>query len=257
VNTLTVLFVGCPTLGPAGLITMRRHLPQTIGVIWDRGRKHGSIVTPPQSTDAALVSNTRVSREEIEQFLVAQRWDLMLSFYNDMIFSAAELAHMILRLNIHPSLPALAGRGYDTVPLIEGHASHGATLHFLEEEVDSGGIIRVNKRDLEPGVSYRELRRRNQDLCLQMLAALVLDVVSARSFGALCERLEKDSGGLGMSWGSTYRLADIRQMLCALQEQQPEHPVFDGLPDYYFGTKGQALAGLPRVAHLQSELAVS
>ena len=227
------LFVGCPNLGPAGLGAMRQVLSRTSGVLWDREKKSGIIIGPDLDLEDQLEVQPRCSRAQIREFITGGTWSLLVSFYNDMIFKGDELAQAELRVNIHPALPQLGGRAYDTIPLIHGHPSHGVTLHFLEEQVDSGPIIRVVSRELGPRVNYLELRRRNQLLCLEVLQTFLGECTAVGELGELARSLRHESAKMNQSWGHAYRLDEIGRCLRELREKEPQHRVFEGLPDYY------------------------
>jgi phosphoribosylglycinamide formyltransferase-1 len=82
-------------------------------------------------------------------------------------------------LNIHPSLlPAFKGTNTHHQALLAGVASHGATVHFVVPELDSGPIVMqaevpVQKGDTEAKLAARVLKIEHKiyPAALKMLAA--------------------------------------------------------------------------------------
>ncbi|MHB1529835.1 MAG: phosphoribosylglycinamide formyltransferase [Acidiferrobacteraceae bacterium] len=86
-------------------------------------------------------------RTEFDQALVREidRWrpDLVVLAGFMRILGADFIRHYQGRLmNIHPSLlPALPGLDTHARAIREGHRQHGATVHFVTEDVDAGPVI--------------------------------------------------------------------------------------------------------------------
>jgi methionyl-tRNA formyltransferase len=203
-RSLSLLFVGDPNLGHEGCRIVRRHFADATCVVWKRG-------------DAE-------EEREIRALIRSRRWGVLLSFYNDLIFSADELAQADLALNVHPSSPRLRGVGYDTLPLIRGHSTYGVTLHHMTPEIDAGRIVAVMEEALPEGITYTALRSLTQRLCLAMLEQAM------RMIDGLSEPLQLDPAhGLGAEaqWGHEYisRKA-LEQILDQLRRREPDHPVF-------------------------------
>ena len=148
-NPLRVLLLGDPVLGAAALARIQAAFADVRAIIWRRG--------------------DRSRRAAARQTLLGTRWDLALSVYSDLILRPDELVQITVPLNIHPALPALRGRGYDRLPLIEGHRHYGATLHWMTAAIDAGPILCMLSRDLPADTTHGVLRRRTQALSLQLL----------------------------------------------------------------------------------------
>jgi methionyl-tRNA formyltransferase len=203
-RSLSLLFVGDPNLGHDGCRIVRRHFADATCVVWKRGDAEGE--------------------REIRTLIRSRRWGVLLSFYNDLIFSADELAQADLALNVHPSSPSLRGVGYDTLPLIRGHSTYGVTLHHMTPEIDAGRIVAVMEEKLPEGITYTALRSLTQRLCLAMLeqAMRMIDGLT----GPLPLDLEHGLGAQAQ-WGHEYisRQA-LEQILDQLRRREPDHPVF-------------------------------
>jgi len=172
------LFIGDPNLGPRGAECVRRSFPDATVRIWTRG-------------DAA-------AEREIRQCIRSRRWDAAVSFYSDFIFHEPDLEAVALPLNIHPALPCVPGLGYDILPLLENHDRHGATLHHMEREVDTGEIFDVLSRPLPANVERAELRRRNQQAALDLLEKWIPPLAAARCPKEILHllRAEKPAGAV-------------------------------------------------------------
>lgn len=64
-------------------------------------------------------------------------------------------------INIHPSLlPAYKGLNTHQRVLDAGDRYHGATVHFVTEELDAGEIILQSRIQIRPGETAKELQQR-------------------------------------------------------------------------------------------------
>ena len=158
------LFIGDPNLGDAGARLVTESCPGATIRLWRLGDDSGA--------------------EVLRDLLRARRWDLVLSFYSDFILRPQDLDSVALPLNIHPALPQVPGLGYDIVPLMERHTHYGATLHRMEERVDSGEIFDVIERQLAAGTTRQSLRQLNQRAALDLLGRWVPHLALARDHEA-------------------------------------------------------------------------
>jgi methionyl-tRNA formyltransferase len=204
---IDMLFVGDPTLGPHGLEIIKKRFPQTKSVIWRKGDKPG--------------------RESARGFIRSQKWDVAISFYNDLLFKPECLDAMSLPLNIHPARPELPGVGYDTVPLLDDHEKHGATLHTMNENIDDGRILHVLERPLPSSLTGKELRRRNQKISLELLDRTVDQIAQAKCWREAQDRLATTGNGHGREWSEDYISKKlVNERLEKLKAVDPQHPVF-------------------------------
>lgn len=203
-----LLYVSDPNIGQQGLKIVQRHFTDVTPIIWKRGDRPGKMA----------------ARRQIR----AGRWDMCLSFYNDLVFKKADLDTMRLAVNFHPALPEIAGLGYDVVPLIENHATYGVSVHFIDDEqIDAGAIIDVEEDRLPPHTTYSDLRKRNQVLCLRLLQRIVPILAKALSVEMARHILKCSSAQLGRQWAPRYVTKEaLHQMLTELRDQEPNHLVF-------------------------------
>lgn len=208
VPTLDVLFLCDPNLGPRGAEIVDASGLQATKCVWDRGAESAA-----------------EDREAIRRAIRSKRWDVCISLYSDLVLHAADLAQIEVALNIHPSLPSIRGVGYDTLPIIEGHTTFGATLHYMEVELDAGEIIQTRQDDLPPNAPRSWLRARSQELCLDLLSLALKHIRAAPDVASLTRSLAQEE--CQSSWGSLYvsRLA-LGEKMEALRQRDPGHPVF-------------------------------
>jgi methionyl-tRNA formyltransferase len=165
------------------------------------------------------------TRSKVLAQIDAEPWELVISFYSDLILPQSSLERMALPLNIHPALPVIRGVGYDVVPLIEGHATVGATLHHVERRIDSGRIYRVLEIPLDGEHTATSLRLMNQHSSLQMLDLLCSAMRASNDVGQLRQRLEQQATTTEKSWNPTYTCRrTVRALLDEIRTGCPEHP---------------------------------
>lgn len=149
-----------------------RELPIDIrAVISDRTDAHGLERARAAGVHAeAVLPAAFASREDFERALAA-RIDahdpglvVLAGFMR--VLGAAFVRHYRGRmLNIHPSLlPRYRGLHTHRRALEAGDAVHGASVHFVTEELDGGPVIVQGKIDIRPGDDERSLAARVQKL---------------------------------------------------------------------------------------------
>ena len=206
-TSLHVLFVSDPNLGPQGSALARRYFRNMRTLIWQRTEERG--------------------KSRVAQTIESNRCDLLISFYNDFIFTAKQLAQATIALNIHPALPELRGLGYDILPLVYGHQRYGVTLHTMTTQIDAGDIIRVNSLKLPGDMTYGTLRPATQDMSLAMLAWLCRQLSTCRTIAEARECLEKESRKHDDEWGPTYTSRSLlHEILATLRLEDPLHAAF-------------------------------
>lgn len=159
--------------------------------------------------------------------IAREQWQLVISFYSDLLIPADLLERMRVPLNIHPALPRIRGVGYDTIPLVEGHEVHGVTLHRMDEAIDAGEIYWVAESPVAADLTQTQLRKRNQLLCLRMLRSLLRQIRLCRSVELLEAYLQEQAGRVLHRWGDVYvSRSDLDHRLEQLRLAHPDHPVF-------------------------------
>ncbi|NNC90761.1 MAG: hypothetical protein HKN82_20075 [Akkermansiaceae bacterium] len=204
-NAATLL-ISDPNLGGWAEALLRRHCRDLTALCWDRSKE--------------------ATRKEALAVVATRRWDLCISFYSDLIIPPDLLDRIDLALNIHPALPAVRGTGYDAIPLVDAHPSHGTTLHRMVEEIDAGQIFHVIERPLEAATAT-ELRRTNQVLCARHLRMLCDWMLRCGTPQALEAQLQKLAAGQSRQWGDAYlSRRDLDDLLATLRCLDPDHSVF-------------------------------
>lgn len=202
-----MLFIGDPNLGATGLPVLEQCLPGVTPIIWQRGDGAG--------------------RDAARRLIRSRDWALCVSFYSDLILQAADLARIRIALNIHPAAPSLRGRGYDTLPLVLGHAHFGVTLHHMVAEVDAGAIIATRTEALAADTTGTALRAATQQLCLAMLRDLAGELAACGDPDTLERWLDSRQGQCPQAWTGPYISgAQLERMLAALRQRCPQHAVF-------------------------------
>ena len=218
-TALSVLYISDPYLGARGLKLVARYFPTVISIIWQRGDKPGR----------------RTAREVIRR----HKWDLVISFYSDLILKPEDLEQMRLPINIHPALPSLPGVGFDTLPLIENHRFFGATLHRVTPQIDDGEILDVCEEPLWPRTGYMEFRKQIHRTSLRMLSSTLEQVANCGSVEQIETRFETmraallARGSYATTWSRNYcSYSDVVARLNQLWKTDPQHRVFQQNSDF-------------------------
>ncbi len=135
-------------------------------------RAPGTALTEAKTAhEAALLSRLR-ALEVSWLFLAGYRRILSPGFLRDFHAAAGAPKRII---NIHPSLlPAFPGKdGYGDA-YAAGVTRHGATVHFVDEGIDTGPIILQRAYEVEPGTAFDRFKA----LGLALEHRLYLDAVT-------------------------------------------------------------------------------
>lgn len=218
---MSTVIVTSPPLSESVKEMAQLYLPSSVVFVWEQGDLD--------------------SLSAIRSVLLSGDFSLCISFYNDYIFEPEEIEKIGCVVNIHPALPQLRGRGYDIIPLLDNHTIHGATLHFVTESIDAGQIIDVVSQPIPQGITYQELRSRNQMLSLLMLDRL-FRICQRNGFLDLPGVLGQLASTSTHVWqGDFMNSARLAAMLSDLRRSHPRHPVLQQLPDVF-------LAGTPPIS---------
>jgi methionyl-tRNA formyltransferase len=206
-SCFSVLFVGDPHLGQKGFRIVQEYFEKPTCLIWQKGAL-------PQ-------------KRAIRKFIRSGHWDILISFYNDLIFQEEELSRIDLALNIHPSSPALRGVGYDMLPLIEDHKNYGATLHYIIREIDAGKILDVMEEKIPEGITHQQFRPLTQGLCLQMLTKTVKYLSSFNQLRDFYQMIGLETRHQKVGWCSSYCSTEkLHKLVEELMTKDPNHRVF-------------------------------
>ena len=204
---MSLLFVGDPNLGEQGFRVASKYFKNITCLIWKKG------------------DGTR--KEEIRTFIRSKNWDVLVSFYNDLVFKKEELSKVHLALNIHPSFPWIRGVAYDTLPLIERHKKFGATLHYITEEIDAGRIIDILQDEIQEDITHSQFRLLTQKLCLEMLEKTLKSLSGFDYLAEVYEFFGIKAKEFNMEWSSSYlSRKQLNNILDELKRREPTHCVF-------------------------------
>ncbi|MBC2605948.1 hypothetical protein [Pelagicoccus albus] len=207
---LNVLFVADKNLGYQGLEIVENYFENVTIVVWDIKAK-----------------DSLLNKTKIRNIIRSQQWDVCISFYSDFIFDDEDISHMRLPLNIHPALPSLPGVGYDVLPIVENHDYFGVTLHHIIRKIDGGMIFDVLKKGLPENMTYSELRKGSQILCLKMLRKTSELIYQENSLESIRRKLEAKSKELNAKWSGKYTSRkQLRELLEKIEGRDPSHLVF-------------------------------
>jgi phosphoribosylglycinamide formyltransferase-1 len=146
----------------SGVITAR-----IAAVISNRADAEGlSIARAAQIPEIIIPAQPGQSREQYDSALIAQIDALQADFIVlagfMRILSDAFITHFAGRiLNIHPSLlPAFKGLDTHRRALAAGCSKHGASVHFVSAELDSGAIVLQAEVEVKPDDDENSLAER-------------------------------------------------------------------------------------------------
>jgi methionyl-tRNA formyltransferase len=209
-SSLVPLLVTSPPLATRAGELLHRHFPDGRILVWQ------------QSSEP---KGRRILRAE----LLSLSPPICISFYNDYIFGRDEIDALACLVNIHPALPSLRGRGYDTLPILEGHNEIGATLHFVNPEIDAGPIIAVIRQAMPQHINHPQLRLLTQEISLAMLKQL-LSQCSDRGLSGLSMELKRQANESKLDWsGERLSSPQLAAMLRDCRQRDPHHPAIQGL----------------------------
>jgi hypothetical protein len=210
-----ILFVGDENIGDKGYQLLSQYFPNAKRLIWKKG------------------ADKKTFRCELRK----KTWLLTVSFYNDYIFSDEDFDFIGLTLNIHPALPSIRGIGYDYIPLIEDHDEHGGTLHYInrpsegqvniENDIDSGRIIRIKKRKLSRYTTHGEIRVLNQQIAMEMLYDLCVQIQNYQCIQCIRHMFAQESNKCNLLWAKEYVTSEnLHNILVEIKTTNPNHRVF-------------------------------
>jgi folate-dependent phosphoribosylglycinamide formyltransferase PurN len=193
-------------LNPARFLSeFRRDGARLLRKIWRKLvlRQHAA-ASLPYDTWATFMKREQISRRSVEDFAA----DGIPVFYCQDLNEPAVLARLealqprlavftgggLLRaellkrcgegvLNCHAGiLPRYRGMDVIEWAILEGQFDQvGCTVHFMDQGVDTGDILRIRPIDLLPGDELRYLRDRFEPLMCQEIVAACLDVLQGRA----------------------------------------------------------------------------
>jgi methionyl-tRNA formyltransferase len=149
---------------------------------------------------------------------VVDAWEgeWILSFRGDLIFTPAVLARATKgALNFHPAPPKYRGVGSHHYAIFSGDSDFGVTCHHMDESVDSGEIIRVERFAIARGETATSLGVRAGAYCLTLFYHIMVHYVLMDRPLPMSEE----------TWGEKlYTYKDLEAWKERIGAQDPEHP---------------------------------
>lgn len=189
-------------------ILMGKHKRSTVGALEHLVRRRVevvAVVAPPeagraddsQRLDLAAVGHGLELTTDDELYACAEAGDLadvdlVLSFlFWKRIRSPLIELGRIGCLNFHPApLPDMRGMGGFNVAILEGFERWGVSGHFVDEEFDTGDLVRVDRFPIEPAATALSLDVESQG----RLLALFEDVIDLALAGEELSRTPQGGG---------------------------------------------------------------
>ena len=114
------------------------------------------------------------SEQELNNLLLNQDYDLLISFGSSIIVSKKILEIKGLKsVNIHAASPKYPGRDPHRFAVYDNVKKYGATMHFMINKVDEGGIIDVDFFSVKSSIKPNELLIKANDAGLKLFIKLL------------------------------------------------------------------------------------
>jgi methionyl-tRNA formyltransferase len=145
----------------------------------------------------------------------AWQGEWILSFRGDLILSPAVLSRASKgALNFHPAPPEYRGIGSHAYAIFNGDTEFGSTCHHINEQVDAGEIIRVDRFPIPAGETASSLALRAGAYCLTLFYEVVVNYVLTG----------RDLPTSSDAWGpKLYTYKDLSAWQEWVSAQHPEH----------------------------------
>ncbi len=181
---IVILASGSGSLFQALIDTQEMHQADLVGLITDRDCKAISRATqagiPSQIVE--LVTDRDSWNHEITTKLKNLNPDLIISAGFMRILGAAVLKEFEGKIiNTHPALlPNFPGAHAVRDALMANATVSGGTIHFVDQGVDTGKVIRQHPVEILPGDSESQLHERIKQIERDLLVEVVSDFVSGK-----------------------------------------------------------------------------
>ena len=110
ISSAQVLIIGDPNLGPTAERIIRERFPQGHTYIWD-------------------VAGPKTAKTAREELLALGDHHLAITFYSDLVLKLPNIQQAgNFVINFHPAGPNCPGSGYDTIPLLDSHATTNKSI---------------------------------------------------------------------------------------------------------------------------------
>lgn len=102
--------------------------------------------------------------------------DYLISFLSPWIIPSTVLNNFSLAINFHPGPPEYPGAGCYNFALYEGSKDYGVTVHFINEEIDAGDIIKIKRFPIFENDNIVSLQKRTYDYMLILYYEIILEL---------------------------------------------------------------------------------
>lgn len=170
----------------------------------------------PRSIRAVAVKNNILysaidnpNGKEFMESVARMSPDLIISFSAPCVFKPALLAIPSMGcINLHCSyLPEYAGLLPSFWACFNGEKETGATVHYMDDKIDNGGILAQGKIQIDPGMSMFQLIRKTKKVGGDLMCR-VLERIAAGQV----ETLPNDcSKGSYFSWPTVEQMLEFRR----------------------------------------------
>jgi len=145
-----------------------------------------------KDSDIALIRTSSVRSDEFLTHFDDVKFDLTISAHFQRILPAQLFKRArIGGINLHPSLlPKYRGMSPQHWPIVLGDASTGVTVHYIDEGVDTGRIVRQVSIPLEPDIYIHELQKK----FMEVYKTIMVEAVKHAITGELGKLQEIDGG---------------------------------------------------------------
>lgn len=160
----------------------------------------------------------------------------LISFLSPWYIPFSVIKRFDFAINFHPGPPEYPGTGCYNFALYEDAKEFGATAHFMTEEIDAGGIIKVKRFPILKNDSVISLQKRTLDYMLILFYEVIFEL--------------KEKGSLEVSdeiWKrKAFKRKDLEE-LCKLDFSMSEEEIskriratyYPGMPGPYFELYGK------------------
>ena len=122
--------------------------------------------------------------------------DLGLSFRFHRILRRRDLDAFSLGIvNVHGApLPEMRGSMCDAAALLEGRSEFGASLHWMDEGIDSGDLLAVERFPIAATDTVWDLFRRSNEVGLDLVDRKLSQILSGEAVGRAQSEVAREEG---------------------------------------------------------------
>ncbi len=223
---MRILYLGNNWLGWQVLRWLRERDEEIVGLVLhpERRRAYGEEILRTAGVPADRVfSGSKLRRPAVREAIAALRPEIGLSVLFAYILKPAFLRVFPRRVvNLHPSLLPYNRGAYPNVWSIIERTPAGASLHYLDEGVDTGEIIAQKEVEVEPvdtgETLYRKLERAALDLFRETWRQIengTAVTLAQRQDAGTCHRARDVQAVDEIDLDASYRARDLIDLLRA------------------------------------------